>query len=69
MSGGWLAEKGVMGVLLAFDGSPGVDIVRGVVMLRPPHFAHLRASTSVGEAEVVVPLRLLLLPLRRGLYL
>lgn len=52
-----------------FDGSPGVGIASEVVMLRPPHFAHLRDSMSVGDPVVTDSERLRFLPLRLGLYL
>ena len=69
VDGGRLGEKGVTGALLALEESPGVDITRGVIMLRPPHFTHLRVSGSVEEVDVRVSERLLFLPLRRGWYL
>jgi hypothetical protein len=33
VAGGWLGDKGVMGVLLELDERPGVDILNGVIML------------------------------------
>ena len=66
VEGGWFGDKGVIGM---FDGSPGVGITNGVVMLRPPHFAHLRASMSVGDSVESESEKLRFLAVRLGLYL
>lgn len=66
VEGGLLGEKSEdTGGL--FDEWPGSDIMcLGVVMLRPPHFGHLRFSASPVLVDVRELERLLFLPLRRG---
>lgn len=67
VEGGRLAENGVPGPVVDADiGYPTLGIAPRVIMLRPPHFGHLRFSESNEFAGVELEDRLLFLPFRRG---
>lgn len=67
VEGGRLGEKGVDEALPELAEKPGLDIMLGVLMLRPPHLPHLRASSLLDDVAEGRELdRLLCLPPRRG---